>query len=110
VRESLVREAVGPFTLAGSLPLDAVTADAARAALLPAATAVAHLPSLTLDPALLAEASRGGIVAPADWTAVPPTGDVVAAFDDAGELVGMLRRHASGGWRLRPNFRGDASG
>jgi len=31
---------------------------------------------------------------------------VIAACDEAGELVGILRPHASGTWRLRPNFRG----
>ena len=108
--ESLVRDAVGPFTRAMSLPLDAVTADAARGALLPAAAAVAHMPSLTLDAALLAEASRGGIVMPAGAVAVSPHGAAAAAVDEEGELVGILRRHASGGWRLRPNFRGDAAG
>jgi hypothetical protein len=30
----------------------------------------------------------------------------VAACDEAGDLVGILQPHASGQWRLRPNFRG----
>jgi tRNA U55 pseudouridine synthase TruB len=32
--------------------------------------------------------------------------DAVAACDEAGELVGILKRHPSGRHRLRPNFRG----
>ena len=103
VMESLVRSSVGPFTRAASLPLDAVTPDTARAALLPAAAAVAHLPRVTLDGPALDDAIRGGFIA------VPPDvvpADAIAAVDAAGDIVGMLRAHASGRWRLRPNFRG----
>ena len=32
--------------------------------------------------------------------------DAIAALDAAGDLVGILRRHATGAHRLRPNFRG----
>ncbi|MFM9057540.1 MAG: tRNA pseudouridine(55) synthase TruB [Planctomycetaceae bacterium] len=103
VMESLVRTAVGPFTRAGSIPLDALTPDTARGALLPATAAVAHLPRATLAGVILDDAIRGGFV-PAPEAAATAT--AVAALDAAGELVGVLRPHASGGWRLRPNFRG----
>lgn len=102
VMESLVRTAVGPFTRAAALPLDALTPDAARAALLPAAAAVAHLPRVTLDGPVLDDAIRGGLIpVPA---AVAEA--ALAAVDAADALVGILRSHESGGWRLRPNFRG----
>ena len=103
VMESLVRTAVGPFTQAGALPLDAVTPAAVRDALLPAAAAVPGLPRATLDGPTLDAAVRGGLVA------LPPgvaEADPLAAFDAAGDLIGILRAHAAGGWRLRPNFRG----
>jgi hypothetical protein len=32
--------------------------------------------------------------------------ETLAAVDAAGSLVGILRRHPSGGHRLRPNFLG----
>lgn len=103
VMESLVRTAVGPFTQAAAVPLDSLTSDTAAARLLPAAAGVAHLPRVTLAEDLLALAERGGILGTA---AVPVQAPAVAAFDGAGDLVGILRPHASGGWRLRPNFRG----
>jgi tRNA pseudouridine55 synthase len=103
VMEALVREAVGPFTRSAAIPLDALTPETARAVLLPAAAAVPHLPRATLAGALLDMAVRGGLVELAAPLAVAPA---VAALDEAGELVGILARHASGRHRLRPNFRG----
>lgn len=100
VMESLVRTAVGPFTRAVSLPLAAVTSESARAALLPPVAAVPLLPRITLAGDLLDRAVRGALV-PCDAAAA-----AVAATDEAGDLVGILRPHESGGWRLRPNFRG----
>jgi len=54
VMESLVRTAVGPFTLDRTIALDGVTPESARAALLPPAAAVAHLPAITLPADTLA--------------------------------------------------------
>lgn len=101
VMESLVRTAVGPFTREVSLPLDAVTDDAVRGALLPAAAAVPGMPRLVLAGDLLEQAVRGGLV-----DLPPESPGAVAAIDEAGQLVGILKRHASGMARLRPNFRG----
>lgn len=101
VMEWLVREAVGPFTREAALPLAAVRPESVRGALLPAVAAVPHLPRLTLDAAAVDLAVRGGLV---DLGA--PAAEAVAACDEAGDLVGILRRHASGRHRLRPNFRG----
>jgi len=101
VMESLVRTAVGPFRQATSLPLDAVTPDALRAALLPAAAAVPGLACVTLAGAELDRLAGGGL------TPLPAgSADHVAALDEKGDLVGILTRHASGAHRLRPNFRG----
>jgi tRNA pseudouridine55 synthase len=101
VMESLVRTAVGPFTLAASMPLAAIMPDSARAGLLPAAVAVAQLPRYVLAGEALAHAVRGALVQLPE-----PAADAVAAFGDAGELVGILRRLDSGWHRLRPNFHG----
>jgi len=102
VMESLVRTAVGPFSQEQSLALAAVTPESARSALLPAAEAVPLLPRVTLGGELLDKAVRGGLV-----TVGEPAVAVVAAVDDAGDLVGILKRHESGFYRLRPNFRGE---
>jgi tRNA pseudouridine55 synthase len=100
VMESLVRTAVGPFTLTRAVPLAAITPETVRAALLPCAAAVAHLGSVTLAEDQLALAIRGGLI---DLGSPAPA---LAAIDSAGELVGILKRHESGSHRLRPNFHG----
>jgi tRNA pseudouridine55 synthase len=101
VMETLVRSAVGPFEREAAVPLAAVTAETVRGRLLPAAAAVAHLPQVTVDAATIGLATRGGLV-----DLGPTAADCVAACDEAGDLVGILRRHDSGRHRLRPNFRG----
>jgi tRNA pseudouridine55 synthase len=108
VMEGLVRTAVGPFTRDASLPLAAVSSDSAAAALLPAVTAVPHLPRVTLSDEVRAAAIRGGLidVPSAVGAETPAPAAALAACDDTGDLVGILQPHASGQWRLRPNFRG----
>jgi len=102
VMESLVRTAVGPFVRTRALPLGSVTPDSARAALLPPIEAVPALPRLTLGGERLDKAVRGGLL-----DVELPAAESVAALDDTGDLVGILKPHASGLWRLRPNFRGE---
>jgi tRNA pseudouridine55 synthase len=102
VMESLVRTAVGGFGIADAVPL--ATIDRGRMAfeLLPAGAAVSHLERMTLDDDVLDRAVRGGLIQ------LPPTAAAtVAAFAGDGSLVGILRRHDSGGHRLRPNFLGE---
>jgi tRNA pseudouridine55 synthase len=115
VMERLVRTAVGPFTRDASLPLAAVAADSAAAALLPALAAVPHLPQATLPDALLETAIRGGLIEPPAFSGPAPPAPAavkagpaaaIAACDEAGDLIGILQPHPSGAWRLRPNFRG----
>jgi tRNA pseudouridine55 synthase len=100
VMESLVRTAVGPFPLAAAVPLDSITPETVRAALLPCVAAVPHLGRVTLAGERLDRAVRGGLID----VGVPDA--ALAAVDQAGELVGILKRHESGGHRLRPNFHG----
>jgi tRNA U55 pseudouridine synthase TruB len=100
--ESLVRTAVGPFTVERCLPLGQVTPEAAQAALLPAIEAVPDMPRHLLAAEDLDRAVLGGLVSlPAD------SADALVAVDEVGDLVGILKRHESGRFRLRPNFRGE---
>jgi len=101
VMESLVRTAVGPFTRDSALPLDVVTPERVAAALLPPLAAVPTLPRVTLAGDGLDLAVRGGLVSLPDAAV-----ESLAAIDDQGDLVGILKRHESGSFRLRPNFRG----
>jgi tRNA pseudouridine55 synthase len=101
VMESLVRVAVGPFTRSAAVPLAAVSPESIAAAVVSPAAAVGHLPRLVLEGDALARAARGMMLAlEAD------AAETLAAVDAAGSLVGILRRHPSGGHRLRPNFLG----
>ena len=102
VMESLTRTAVGPFSRGQSLAMAAVTLESVRAAMLPAVAAVPLVPRVTLGDDLLAKSVRGGLVGVGD----EPAG-AIAAVDEAGDLVGILKRHESGLYRLRPNFRGE---
>jgi tRNA pseudouridine55 synthase len=102
VMESLVRTAVGPFSQLASIPLDAITPETARAAILPAGAAVAHLASMAVADDVLANVIRGGLLQ------VPDTNTpAVAALDASGQLIGILKRLESGSYRLRPNFLGE---
>ncbi|MCE9630429.1 MAG: tRNA pseudouridine(55) synthase TruB [Planctomycetia bacterium] len=101
VMESLVRTAVGPFSHVASIALDAITPETARAVLLPAAAAVAHLPSTLLAEDALATAVRGGLLQFPDSEC-----PAIVALDATGLLVGILKRLDSGSYRLRPNFLG----
>jgi len=102
VMESLVRSAVGPFTLGQSVALDAIDGVMARAAIRPALEAAAHLPRIDLDPGQLELAVRGGLL----QFDVPAGVEHLAAVGPTGELVGILKIHPSGAFRLRPNFLG----
>jgi tRNA pseudouridine55 synthase len=101
VMASLVRTAVGPFTREAALALATVDPDTIRAALLPATAAVPGMPRHTLAGEALDRAVRGALV-----ELEPDAAGSVAAVDETGDLVGILKRHESGAWRLRPNFRG----
>jgi hypothetical protein len=63
--------------------------------------AVAHLPRFVLAGEQLDIAIRGGLIA-CDASPAP----AIATTDEAGDLVGILQRHESGRFRLKPNFRG----
>jgi tRNA pseudouridine55 synthase len=104
VMASLVRTAVGPFEIGRSVPL-ATIQEASRAELagmlLPAVACLPHLPRVECPAATIERLVRGGLLG----DLAPPDAEA-AAVDEAGDLVGILRPHASGGHRLRPNFRG----
>ncbi len=107
VMETLIRTSVGPFERGGCLSLADVRPDTVAASLLPALAAVRHLPLVTLADTELDLATRGGLITTIVWhghETTPP--EHIAAVDDASELVGILKRHVSGAYRLRPNFRG----
>lgn len=102
VMASLLRTAVGPFTLASALPLDTLTPESARAAVEPPLACVRHLPRVMLAAAELDRAARGGLLEIASLADAA----AIAAVDADGAVVGILARLPSGRHRLRPNFLG----
>jgi tRNA pseudouridine55 synthase len=102
VMASLLRTAVGPFTLASALPLDTLTPESARAAVEPPLACVRHLPRIMLGAADLDRAARGGLLEIASLADAA----AIAAVDADGAVVGILARLPSGRHRLRPNFLG----
>jgi len=89
---SLVREAVGPFTLADAVPLDSVSS----ASLLPLEQAIPHLPSLAVG------AEDGRRLAHGQFIAAPdsvPDGPV-AVYDQHGGLVAIATVRGHGAGRL----------
>jgi tRNA pseudouridine55 synthase len=105
VMESLVRTSVGPFVRASSMPLGELRPETVPAALLAPLAAVPHLERVVLADGELDSAVRGGLVAGALNDREPPP-EHLAAVDPAGDMIGILKRHSSGAYRLRPNFRG----
>ena len=121
VMEQLVRTAVGPFTRADAASLESVDSGLASPGtvagyLLPAAAAVPHLPRAVLDEQAVEAVTRGGLIdlppaavtppPAAGTTSVTPSPTTIVALDTAAAMIGILRPHSSGRWRLRPNFRG----
>ncbi len=105
VMESLVRMSVGPFVRESSVPLAASLPETVSAALLPPIAAVPHLERVVLADAEIDSAVRGGLVARASAQSASAP-EHLAAVDSAGAMLGILKRHSSGAYRLRPNFRG----
>jgi tRNA pseudouridine55 synthase len=107
VMESLVRTAVGPFTLASCTPLAAIDPQSVRGLLVPPAHAVAHLPRFVLADEVLPRAVRGFLLPLPDQREPLPHAPAIAALDPSGQLVGILKRLDTGRYRLRPNFLGE---
>ena len=105
VMKTLVRTAVGPYSLDAAIPLSRITKDDAgkrfiEAALHPPVSALPHLHTRTLSASEIEHAARGGHLPGQEGT----ISDAVAALNEKGVLLGILRVLAQGGWRLRPNF------
>jgi tRNA pseudouridine55 synthase len=101
VMEALARTAVGPFSRDVAVAPDTVTPSTLPALILPALAAVPHLPRVVVGRDACEALATGRPIALADRV-----GDALAAIDDDGRLVGILRPHPRGGHRLRPSFIG----
>jgi tRNA pseudouridine55 synthase len=100
VMSSLVRTAVGPFTLADACELEALSPASLPAHLLSSALAVADLPRITVSEDDTLHIIQGKRITPTESIA----GDELAAFDNADELVAILRR-AADAWQPDKVFR-----
>jgi tRNA pseudouridine55 synthase len=99
VMSSLVRTAIGAFTVEDACALDAITLESLPAQLRSPAEAVAHLPQATLSAAELERIARGlTIMLPAS-----PRGSEVAVLDEQSRLRAILIRRG-GAWGPVRNF------
>jgi len=109
IMDGLTRLSVGPFDQRSAVPLEHLESpngvDVLKAALLPARAAVAHLPVVSLTAQQLDEVAHGRILRLPQVSLREAGESVIAAVDDTGALVGILRPHPAG-WRMRPNFVG----
>ncbi|MBM3954829.1 MAG: tRNA pseudouridine(55) synthase TruB [Planctomycetes bacterium] len=101
VMEALERTAIGPFWRAAAVDPDAVTPTALVGLLQPALAAVPHLARLTVN-----RQDRDALALGRPITLPPEAPEALAAVDEEGLLVGILRALPGGGHRLRPSFIG----
>jgi len=101
VMEALERTAIGPFRRAAAVDPDAVTPTSLVGLLQPALAAVPHLAGLTVS-----RQDRDALALGRPITLPPGAPEALAAVDEEGLLVGILRALPDGGHRLRPSFIG----
>jgi len=101
VMEALERTAIGPFRRAAAVDPDAVTPTSLVGLLQPALAAVPHLARLTVS-----RQDRDALALGRPITLPPGAPGALAAVDEEGLLVGILRALPDGGHRLRPSFIG----
>lgn len=101
VMEALERTAIGPFRRAAAVDPDAVTPTSLVGLLQPALAAVPHLARLTVS-----RQDRDALALGRPITLPPGAPEALAAVDEEGLLVGILRALPDGGHRLRPSFIG----
>ncbi|MFZ4732156.1 MAG: tRNA pseudouridine(55) synthase TruB [Pirellulales bacterium] len=101
VMESLERTAIGPFQRASAVDPDAVNPTSLVRLLQPALAAVPHLARVTVS-----RQDRDSLALGRPISLPPESAEALAAVDDDGLLVGILRALPGGGYRLRPSFIG----
>lgn len=98
VMASLVRTAIGPFTLEGAQRLDELNADTLPAALQSPLMALGDMPRRVLDDAELGEIAAGRFIAASADAAKGDNTDEVAAVDAQGNLRAVLVPRGPGRW------------
>jgi tRNA pseudouridine55 synthase len=96
VMSALVRTAIGPFTLAEACDVETLTAESLATKLQPPRTAVESLPSIVVTPGERQILLHGKLLERADF----PQADEIAAFDETGNLVALVK--PAGANLLRP--------
>ncbi len=105
VMSSLVRSAIGTFSIEEAVEIDDFSADSARRYLLPASRAVDALPWLVLTDQEVERVARGLAIGREGLTATGP----MAAMDAAGQLVAILVRRGDGRFGPFRNFVAEVS-
>jgi tRNA pseudouridine55 synthase len=120
VMAALVRTAIGPFTLARAVELDALTASNLSEHLLSPLEALVDMPHVTVSDDDVRRLGHGQTVAAPDIAGDECATEVIderaaepanecAAVDSQGRLVAILKRRGDGSFGPKISFRGDAS-
>ncbi|MEO1498150.1 MAG: tRNA pseudouridine(55) synthase TruB [Planctomycetota bacterium] len=100
VMSALERTEIGPFTVADGIEPDAATETTLSDLLQPATLAVAGLPRVQVNAAEVEELRNGRFIARGD----EPLADEVAAVDEAGRLVALLKPRGTERYQPVRNF------
>lgn len=105
VMSALVRTAVGDFRLEDSLPANKLDDVSIREHCVSPMRAVAHLPRVVLPPERAKYLERGGLISRDELDAAGvPTAAAIAALDEQGRLVAILKEARPGLFKPAPNF------
>jgi tRNA pseudouridine55 synthase len=104
VMSALVRTAVGAFRIEKALSAKGLTEAKLREHLLSPLTAIPDLPRVRLSDEQVAHAQRGGLFATEELMAGEWRGEVVAAVNERGELIALLKEARAGFFKPSPNF------
>ena len=103
VMSALVREAIGPFQVAETLPADELTLQTVAQQLLPATMALSEMPRVVVP----AEDHRRLTLGQSIATPGKRSARELAAVSESGQLVAILEPDGRGAWKPAKNFAAD---
>jgi tRNA pseudouridine55 synthase len=104
VMSALVRTAVGEFCIEDAMDARGPDMDRLRRYLQSPLAAVPQMPRLVLSDEQVFEVQHGGLIKTDVLPAELQAADAIAAVDELGKLIALLKEVRSGWWKPSPNF------